>query len=138
MQTYYGTKRIQAEPQERDGQPGYKVVYSDSYESWSPKDVFEEAYQPITGMSFGHALVALKSGLRVARQGWNGKNQFVYLIKGTDLQDVLKYGYGEYMGEPTIQSALAIKTSAGQIQVGWLASQTDMLADDWIIIGEID
>ena len=48
MQTYIGVKRIQAEPMERDGKPGYKVVYEpDGYESWSPKDVFERAYFPL-------------------------------------------------------------------------------------------
>ena len=48
MQTYIGVKRIQAEPMERDGKPGYRVVYEpDGYESWSPKDVFERAYFPI-------------------------------------------------------------------------------------------
>lgn len=47
MQKYIGTKMIQAEPATRDGKDGYKVVYADGYESWSPKDVFEEAYLPI-------------------------------------------------------------------------------------------
>ena len=48
MKTYIGVKRIQAEPQERDGKPGYKVVYEpDGYESWSPADVFDRAYFPI-------------------------------------------------------------------------------------------
>ena len=47
MQTYIGVKRIQAEPEERDGKPGYKVVYPGGYESWSPKDVFEKAYFPM-------------------------------------------------------------------------------------------
>ena len=47
MKTYIGVKRIQAEPQERDGKPGYKVRYADGYESWSPADVFERVYLPI-------------------------------------------------------------------------------------------
>lgn len=50
LQTFIGVKRIQAEPQERNGKPGYRVVYEpDGYESWSPKDVFEVAYLPIQG-----------------------------------------------------------------------------------------
>lgn len=44
MRHYIGVKHIQAEPMEKDGKAGYKVVYSDGYESWSPKEVFEEAY----------------------------------------------------------------------------------------------
>ena len=48
MKTYIGVKRIQAEPMERNGKPGYKVVYEpDGYESWSPKDVFERSYLQI-------------------------------------------------------------------------------------------
>lgn len=85
-------------------------------------------------MDFGEAIKAVKSGKRIAREGWNGKNQFVYLIKGTDLQRGLKYGYGEYEGEPTITDVLAIKTTSNHIQIGWLASQTDMLANDWVIV----
>ena len=49
LQTYIGVKRIKAEPQERNGKPGYRVIYEpDGYESWSPKDVFEAAYLPIS------------------------------------------------------------------------------------------
>lgn len=160
MQTFIGTKVINAKPMSRqeysdfrgwelptneDGlDKGYLVEYTDGgqsnhpdyagYVSWSPKDVFERAYRPTTDMTFGDALVMLKEGKCVSRAGWNGKNQFVYLITGPQLQDVLKYGYGEYAGEPVIQSALAIKTAANQIQVGWLASQTDMLAEDWCVV----
>lgn len=55
-QDYYGTKRVTAWPHERDGQPGYAVRYEDSYTSWSPKDVFEAAYEPTTSMSYKSAL----------------------------------------------------------------------------------
>ena len=85
-------------------------------------------------MNFGKAIEEAKQGKCVSRKGWNGKDQFVFLVKGTDLQKTLKYGYGEYIGEPTIVDALAIKTASNQIQIGWLATQTDMLAEDWIII----
>lgn len=45
--TYIGVKRIEAYPEDRDGKPGYAVIYPDDYKSWSPKDVFEAAYFPI-------------------------------------------------------------------------------------------
>ena len=45
--TYIGVKRIEAYPEDRDGKPGYAVIYPDGYKSWSPKDVFEAAYFPI-------------------------------------------------------------------------------------------
>jgi hypothetical protein len=160
MKSYIGTKQVQATPMNRGdynafrnwdlpadengADEGYLVEYMDGgdpnhpdfhgYISWSPKEQFERAYRATNGLTFGLAIEALKAGKRVARSGWNGKDQFVYLIKGGQLQDVLKYGYGEYIGEPTIQSALAMKTTKNQIQVGWLASQTDMLAEDWVIV----
>lgn len=46
---YVGAKIIEAEPEEKDGKPGYKVIYTDGYTSWSPKRTFEEAYFPIPG-----------------------------------------------------------------------------------------
>lgn len=48
MKAYVGAKIINAEPQEKDGKPGYKVCYPDNYVSWSPKAVFEEAYRPVS------------------------------------------------------------------------------------------
>ena len=48
MKVYIGTKIIKAEPQHKDGKPGYKVVYPDGYVSWSPKDVFEGAYREVS------------------------------------------------------------------------------------------
>lgn len=44
MKQYIGLKAVQAEPCMKDGKEGYKVVYADGYESWSPKDVFEKSY----------------------------------------------------------------------------------------------
>ena len=85
-------------------------------------------------MNFGEALEKVKAGYTIARTGWNGKRQFVYLISARDLQVGLKYGYGEYEGEPVITDTLAILTTHNQIQVGWLPSQSDMLADDWRVV----
>lgn len=83
MEKYIGVKLIEAEPQnvyppEAKGQysnPGYKVVYPDGYVSWSPKDVFEEAYRNIDGLTFGLAVEALKKGFKIAREGWNGNKK---------------------------------------------------------------
>ena len=60
---YYGTKRVTAWKQEREGKPGYAVKYRDGYISWSPAAEFEAAYQPLTALSFGHAIEAAKAGL---------------------------------------------------------------------------
>lgn len=246
MQTYIGTKIVMAEPCERWEEggdvkaavPGYKVIYPDGYESWSPKDVFEKAYlkvvanpdlktnapsisqqmvddfiaavevqtmgikttvvqamlkngfeiveasgcvsaenydeemgasiclekikdkvwmllgfllqtavngvnakefrcenmkNPDKGLNFGQALEAAKRGKRIARAGWNGKGQYVELGKNI---------YYKHEDEPTLMAchddigsqALVFCGTRGR-QVGWLASQSDMLAEDWMVIG---
>ena len=48
MGCYIGTKVVQAEPQEKDGRDGYRVLYEDGYVSWSPRDVFERCYRRVT------------------------------------------------------------------------------------------
>lgn len=86
-------------------------------------------------MNFGQAIEALKDGLRVSRKGWNGKGQFLFLVKGETLEYNTKANLSCLMGkEIRHPDVIAIKTTAGDIQVGWLASQTDMLAEDWEIV----
>ena len=113
---------------------GYKVIYTDGYESWCPQDVFEEAYRPTDGMNFGLALEAAKKGYRIARRGWNGKGMFLYYVPAAaypPATDVAKEAFG---GENVPYGAyIAMKTAQGNV-VPWLASQTDMLADDWYIV----
>nr|DAQ06009.1 MAG TPA: Protein of unknown function (DUF2829) [Caudoviricetes sp.] len=93
MKKYIGTKVVNATPAWRvDGkvylkddavpksmnrEDGYKVVYEDGYESWSPKDVFEKAYREVGSVNFGGAIDLLKAGLAVRRKGWNGKGLFI-------------------------------------------------------------
>ena len=48
MVRYIGTKLIEAIPAQKNGEDGYKVVYPDGYNSWSPADVFERAYLPLS------------------------------------------------------------------------------------------
>ena len=140
MKRYIGTKIIQAEPRAKDygpteqqGQPGYTVVYPDGYTSWSPFTAFEEAYRPCDAMTFGLAVEALKKGLKVARAGWNGKGMFLFLIQGsTDIAKLHGYGFGEMLNEPTFRDAIFMKTVDNQL-VPWTASQTDVLAEDWVI-----
>lgn len=137
-QDYYGTKRVQAWPQDKDGQSGYAVKYSDGYISWSPKNVFETAYKPVTSMNFGHAVEALKSGHRVARAGWNGKNMFLVLVPGS-------IGLTVDEGRPLAKAGVPVGTVFDYLPhidmftttgsfVPWQASQTDVLAEDWTIV----
>lgn len=170
MQEYYGTKRIRAVPMTRgdynayrgwalpedeDGaDPGFLVEYRDGgqrnhpdhhgYISWSPEVVFATAYQPVTGMNFGHALAALKEGASVARAGWNGKGMWIALTPGSAFEARhAKCGHAAArraveLADPEAEIELLphidMRSADGAMVVGWLASQTDMLADDWMIV----
>ena len=84
-------------------------------------------------MDFGKAIEALKNGKRVKRAGWNGKNQYIELATNISY----KNANGEIINcehEAIGNNALAFVGTSG-VQMGWLASQADMLAEDWLIIG---
>jgi len=78
-------------------------------------------------MNFGQAIEAMKSGQRVQRAGWNGKGMHLYLEDW--LEGTLRFANRKY--EPCI----VMLTATGAHQPGWLASQADMLADDWSVVG---
>lgn len=146
MKQYTGTKLINAMPMTRaaynefrgwvlpaneNGEDrGYLVEYLDGgqantpvfqgYVSWSPEDVFNRAYRPTQGMPFGHAIECLKIGSKVQREGWNGKGMWLRYIS-TEAQGP---GHLPYIEMKTVDNNI----------VPWLASQTDMLADDWRIV----
>lgn len=124
---------------------GYLVQYGDGYLSWSPKAAFEEGYREFgAGLSFGDALVALKSGLRVARAGWNGKGMWLALSGPLEGREIPAWSfwspanraYAETLPNmnATVLPCITMKTADGSILMGWLASQTDMLAEDWEIV----
>lgn len=119
---------------------GYEVTYPDGYKSWCPKDVFEEANRPIDNMTFGFAIEALKKGLKVARKGWNGKGMYLWFkpavtIKSDWCKDLmLKEIVDTNGGEVEALGAICMKTADNKILTGWLASQTDILSEDWIIV----
>lgn len=132
---FYGTKRIEAWEETRDGKPGYGVRYADGYTSWSPTEAFENAYQPTDAMNFGHALQAAREGHRVARAGWNGKGMFVFLVAGSEFA-VSRAPLNEFYAEGTpvkYRPHLDMRSVDGDIGV-WTASHSDMLANDWMIV----
>ncbi len=96
--------------------------------------------------SFGKALEYLKEGRAVTRHGWNGKGQKIWMERGLldmdefkGLPPLLLSGVPTSLfdaagdGIVTVAPYLCILTSNGVIQKGWLASQTDMLAEDWML-----
>lgn len=188
MKMYVGVKQVWAEKCKawkdagghKIGDDGYKVIYKDGYESWSPVDVFEEAYREINGLTFGMAIELLKKGFKMRRRGWNGKGIFIALNRPrVDLEqvaeavhnawwdeakkqgrenhpDMIPYNElaenvkeydrttakaviecGTYMTYPYIYiDTTGLQTDnpdAPKNRVPWLASQTDMLAEDWEI-----
>lgn len=83
-------------------------------------------------MDFSDALKIVKSGGRVARAGWNGKNMFIFLVQGSRFT-VNREPLMSILGEGTevdYHGHVDMRTANGQI-VPWLCSQTDMLAEDW-------
>lgn len=84
-------------------------------------------------MDFGGAIAALKAGKRVARTGWNGKGMFLFLVPGASLVTNLAALLGVYPEGTAVDyhAHIDMKTAQGYI-VPWLASQSDMLAEDWV------
>ena len=83
-------------------------------------------------MTFGDAIEAMKAGAKVARRGWNGKDMYIYLrCASAQTPDPLS---GHSPNDSVRNAHFAMKTADGSVCVGWLASQSDMLADDWMLI----
>jgi hypothetical protein len=161
MEKYIGTKIINAMPMNRadynkfrgwelpadeNGEDeGYLVEYTDGgkpntttyqgYVSWSPKEQFENAYRALTGLTFGMAVEALKAGKKVQRAGWNGKGMFLFLVAGSTFKVNRPPLLGIYEEGTEINylSHIDMKTATGEV-VPWLASQTDVLSEDWQIL----
>ncbi len=153
MDKYIGVKQIEAEPMnlgdynkhrgwtipedEDPSREGYLIKYTDDYVSWSPREIFEEAYRTTDGMTFGLATEAAKKGHKIARAGWNGKGMFVVHQKGypqgipCNKQTAEAWGMNE--GDLFIcQPYLQIKNVDGSHGM-WVPSINDTLAEDWMI-----
>ncbi len=110
---------------------GYKIRHANGHVSWCPSDVFEENYHPMEGMNFGLALEAAKQGKKISRAGWNGKGQYVFLADTVEFHT--DADISELKGDIEVSDILVIRTTRG-LQPGWLATQSDMLAEDWMIV----
>lgn len=95
-------------------------------------------------MNFGEAIAALKAGKRVTRKGWNGKGMFLWLkpqaviksdwCKDPLLKELCDANGGEILALGTICMYTHDSTGSKAILTGWLASQSDMLCEDWEIV----
>lgn len=170
MNRYIGTKIVTAQPMtrghynayrgwelpagENGADAGYLVEYLDGgkpnhpghagYISWSPKEQFDAAYRPTTGLTFGLAIEALKAGKRVTRAGWNGKGMYLWLMpaatikaewcKEPHLKELADANGGEIEALGTIRMFTVNAHGRRAVLTGWLASQSDILAEDWQIV----
>jgi hypothetical protein len=92
-------------------------------------------------LNFGQAIEALKDGKRVSREGWNGKDMYLWLLPAAKVK-------AEWCREPHLKAmaeaqpgheiealgSIRMLTADKKVLTGWLASQTDMLAEDWQIL----
>lgn len=86
-------------------------------------------------MNFSDALTEIKKGKRLQRAGWNGKGMFVFLVPGSNFT-VNREPLLSILGEGTnvtYHPHIDLRTADGSI-VPWLASQTDIMADDWSVV----
>lgn len=116
----------------------YTTSEDDMYPKFMSKDDFETMCRSTENMNFGDALVALKQGKRVARSGWNGKNMSVAYQKGypegIPCNKNTAQAWGMQEGELfKCRPYLQMRCADGTFQM-WLASQSDILADDWYIV----
>ena len=98
--------------------------------------IADEENCPVLGgeamFGFGDAIKYIKRGLKVKRKGWNGKNQYIQLATGISH----KSATGEIVNcehDAIGNMAVAFVGTSG-VQLGWLASQADMLAEDWVFV----
>lgn len=94
----------------------------------------ETQQQPL--MCFSKALAEIKNGRRLARAGWNGKDMFIFLVPGSQFRVNRPPLLGIYPEgtEITYHGHIDMKTAQGYV-TPWVASQADLLAEDWMIVG---
>lgn len=132
MRQYIGTKIIEAEPAIRGdcvkensdysafqlSEEGYRVRYPDGYESWSPKDVFEEAYREASGVSFGLALEAMKKGKGARLPKWS--------------EDVIIRA--QFPDEHSKMTAPYLYVESRFGRVPWKETMIELFSDEWEIV----
>lgn len=116
---------------------GYLVEYTDGgkpndprhagYISWSPKAQADAAYRRTDALTFGLAIEALRMGHRVSRAGWNGKGMWLSMVQPHQYNVE-----GRCLGYEK-RPFIIMRDAVGAI-VPWLASQTDVLAEDWEVL----
>lgn len=158
---YIGIKIVEAEPMtrldydilrgwdlpadENGADSGFIKDDGNGHIQWDPADTFERDFTACDAMTFGMTIEAMKLGHKVARAGWNGKGMFIVYMSPLylppysteDTARKVNDRTAKWIGDDTpldSQGYVAMFTAQKQWQPGWLASQADMLAEDWGIV----
>ena len=137
------TVMIHCRPQDSDHQgeildirETQRVEYTLSNVASEDWVIADEENCPVLGgeamFGFGDAIKYIKRGLKVKRKGWNGKNQYIQLATGISY----KSSTGEIVNceHDAIGNMAVAFVGTSCVQLGWLASQADMLAEDWVFV----
>lgn len=131
---------ICVDPNNFNEEIGRTVAYNDAFDSLLESEGYYRKTLPSqtnqeeqTEFSFGYAVELLKQGQRVARKGWNGKGMFLLLIAGASVTEPINdcCSDPQEVGLPVL-GAIYMKTADNKL-VPWLARQTDVLSEDWVI-----
>ena len=87
-------------------------------------------------MNFSQALEFAKQGHRISREGWNGKSMFVFMVNGDAIKQAVHEHYGDQTTEAYDVRDFLMMFAAQSDLVPWVASQSDILADDWDLPGD--
>ena len=145
----YNTFRDWDLPDDENGEDfGYLVEYLDGgkpniveysgYVSWSPLEVFDNAYKSLNALTFGDAIHFAKQGAKIARAGWNGSGMYALIMpgypEGVLANEATAKVHGVEIGSIIkIQPYWVIVNSQGEVST-WAPSSSDSLAEDWYIL----
>lgn len=154
-----GTSACCLNPDEFNREAGRKLAYEDAIRKAFELEVYHMAAEKLnqavlddaqldmakrTGLKFGEAIEHLKAGGKVARAGWNGKGMWVSLsghntsTRRVDCEHFWSDNNAQFAqangGSAEVLPCFTMKTADNKILMGWLASQTDMLAEDWEVV----
>ena len=123
-----------------DMDKAYTVGWKVAFDQMAPKEYHtndataeKKPVKIVPVFDFGGAIKAMKNGERVARMGWNGKGMYVFLAYEPDFVTDADISAFDQL-EVEVADMLVMKTAQDTFQPGWLASQADMLAEDWYIV----
>ena len=85
--------------------------------------------------NLGWAIFQMKQGRKVAREGWNGKGVFIFLTEGRTIPNNHERSFAHFEGEEVVLADhIDMKAADGSYVSGWLASQADLLTEDWVLV----